>query len=164
MSNRILIVGALACLSAVAVAQSDQNNKAPVQGQTANTPDSASGQTAGKRMHKPMVMSTDASSKPAASTLGTGGKTANDDWTTAAKSDPKTGNGQTRVATGDVNGDGMPDATAKNSGHATEAITPAAASSNATQPRDVASGQTSGKRQHEPVAVTKASDAKPVQK
>jgi len=164
--NKLWIAVALAGLSAAAVAQSEASkDKAAVQGQSASAPDSASGQTAGKRMHKPMVMSNDASSNKVVPTVQRSGKTANDDWqATSAKTDSKLANGQVRVATGDVNGDGMTDATAKNSGHATEAITPAAASSNVTQPRDAASGQMSGKRQHQPVTVTKVSDAKPAQK
>ncbi len=160
--NKLWMAAAFACLSAAAVAQSEQNkDKAPVQDQSA----AASGQTAGKRMHKPLTISNEAASVKTAPTVQ-GGKTANDDWqATAAKSnDPKPGNGQTRVAVGDVNGDGVADATARNSGHATETLTPAVASSNVTQPRDAASGQSSGKRQHQPLTVTKVSDAKATQK
>ena len=169
--NKIWITGVLACLSAVAVAQSAQSNdKATTPGQSGTAPNAASGQTAGKRMHKPVTISKDDSSNKASATVQ-GGKMASDDWhavaaksTDPAPSNPKTGTAQPRVAVGDVNGDGVADATAKNSGHATEKLTSATASSNVTQPRDAASGQASGKRQHEPATATKESDAKPKQK
>jgi len=150
----------------VAVAQSEQSKeKAPTQGQGAGAP-AASDQTAGKRMHKPVSLSTDASSGQTAPTVVKGGKTSNDDWTngSAKNTDPKTGKGQSAVSAGDVNGDGVPDATAKNSGHATEKLTSATESSNGTQPRDAASGQATGKRQHDPVKITTEPDAKPIQK
>ena len=55
------------------------------------------------------------------------------------------------MAKGDVNGDGAPDvAASKNSAHATEAIT-ATSPSKVQNPRDVATGQASGKRQHQPL-------------
>jgi len=147
--NKLWIAGVLACLSVVAVAQSDQSkDKAPAQGQTANPPDAATGQAAGKRMHKP-VSATDASSSQA-TPVAKGGKTANDDWTTSAKTNDPKGKGQSPVVAGDVNGDGVADATAKNSGHATEAKT--------------ATGQATGKRQHEPVTATKQPDTKSTQK
>jgi hypothetical protein len=64
------------------------------------------------------------------------------------------------VATGDVNGDGAPDAAAsKNSAHATEAL--ATGSSTGQAPRDAAKGQTTGKRQHQPVTITKEADKAP---
>jgi hypothetical protein len=73
---------------------------------------------------------------------------------------------KTHVATGDVNGDGTTDATAgKNSAHATEAAsaTTSTAASKDQHPRDAASGQASGKRQHQPMTVNKANDKSPNQ-
>ena len=64
-----------------------------------------------------------------------------------------------RVATGDVNGDGHADLTAtsgSNSGHATQQST---ATTSAQTPRDATSGQASGKRQHDPLTVSKQVDA-----
>jgi hypothetical protein len=153
--NKIMMVAAVACLSAAASAQSAQTkDKAPAPSQSTGAPNADSAQTAGKRMHKPVTMVSDDSSKQAIPAVAKGGKTANDDWTTSAKSaDPKTSNAQPRVATGDVNGDGVADATAKNSGHASETL------KSATAPRDLATGHASGKRQHEPVVVTKQTDA-----
>jgi hypothetical protein len=62
------------------------------------------------------------------------------------------------VATGDVNGNGAPDMAA-NSAHATEAL--ATRSSTDQAPRDAAKGQTTGKRQHQPVTITKEADKAP---
>jgi FG-GAP repeat len=155
MSNKILMVGALACLSAVAVAQADQTKeKAPAQEQVTAPRDAQSGQASGKRMHKPVTMTAevgaqDATNKPS-------GKSAMDDWQapTAKTSQPKiTENNKSQVAAGDVNGDGKADVAAPGS------------SSDVKSPRDMATGQTSGKRQHEPVVTpAKATEGKPAQK
>jgi hypothetical protein len=165
MSNKFLMVGALACLSAVAVAQADQRKeKAPAQDQAAASQDAASGQTSGKRMHKPITMTAETGKE--ASTGKVTGKTAADDWQApAAKSTlPKT-QAQPRVATGDVNGDGKADASApKSPDRATLQNTAASStSSDGKSPRDLATGQSSGKRQHEPVTATKEPEAKPKQ-
>ena len=164
--KKILIAGALACLSAVAVAQSDQaKDKAPTQEQSTSGREAASGQASGKRMHKPVTVTAEEAAREVSTGKATGKTSAQDDWhTSSAKTvDPKTTNTQVRVATGDVNGDGVADANAKNSGHATESMS-AASPSNVTQPRDLATGQASGKRQHQPVTVTKESDEKSTKK
>ncbi len=78
------------------------------------------------------------------------GKTAQDEWqtpATAKTSAPANSNGQTRVATGDVNGDGKADAAINNS------------HSNIKNSKDAASGQASGKRMHGDITVTKSTDA-----
>lgn len=157
MIRKALVVG-FACWSVVAVAQSSGNGDQaanPKQSQQ----DAVSGLPSGKRMHKPMSVNTDADANaktPATTKAGgvSGGKSATDDWSTSsAKSNSGNGQGSTHVATGDVNGDGRADPTAtKNSGHATEQNAVAS-------PRDVATGQTSGKRQHDAVVVTKTQDA-----
>ena len=107
MSNKILMVGALACLSAVAVAQADQSkDKAPAQDQVAAPRDTASGQASAKRMHKPISVTAEVGVQDAAASKPTG-KTAMDDWQApAAKTSqqPKiTENNKSRVAAGDVN-------------------------------------------------------------
>jgi hypothetical protein len=163
MSNKILMVGALACLSAVAVAQSDQSKeKAPAQEQVTAPRDAQSGQASGKRMHKPMTVTAevgaqDATNKPT-------GKSATDDWQapTAKTSQPKiTENNKSRVAAGDVNGDGKADVAAPKAA----AQNTAASSSVVKSQRDMATGQTSGKRQHEPaVTPAKETEGKPAQK
>lgn len=168
MSNKILIVGALACLSAVAVAQSDQSKeKAPAQDQVTTPRDAASGQASGKRMHKPVTVTAEDSAREAATGKATGKTMASDDWQAPAakSSQPKTTQGQSRVAAGDVNGDGKADVAApKNPGQANLQNTAASStSSDVKSPRDLATGQASGKRQHEPVTVTKETAAKPKQ-
>ena len=102
--------------------------------------------------------------KPKPSTTQvSGNKTSMDDWTQRAvkpassSSDTKA----THVAVGDVNGDGRADVMVsnKNSAHATEAAASTAADSSKDQaPRDAASGQASGKRQHQPITITKETD------
>jgi len=169
MSNKILIVGALACLSAVAVAQSDQSQKSASPSpapstKAAQSPASAtSAQPADQRMHKPITVTAEVSSHDVASGKATGKKMASDDWEAPAakSSDPKSTPTPTRVATGDVNGDGKADVAAPKTGQATLQNT-SAASSDVKSPRDIATGQASGKRQHEPV--TKQSDPAPKQK
>jgi len=165
MSNKILMVGALACLSAFAVAQADQSkDKAPAQDQAAASRDAASGQASGKRMHKPITVTAEVGAQAAETSKPTG-KSAMDDWQTpAAKtSQPKiTENNKSRVAAGDVNGDGKADVAAPK---ASVQNTAASSSSDVKSPRDMATGQSSGKRQHEPVVTpAKETEAKPAQK
>jgi hypothetical protein len=157
--NKILLVG-FVCVSLGAFAQSSTDQGQTPQGQTPNAKtantktaaaphDAATGQTAGKRMHKPVEMQQEAGAAGQA-TETKGGKTASDDWTApAAAKTNSSNNGQpsTHVATGDVNGDGQPDLTATKSSGSTPS------------PKDAASGQATGKRQHEPVTVKKEVDA-----
>ena len=166
MSNKILIVSALACLSAVAVAQSDQGkdkDKAPTQAQTEAPQDAASAETA-KRMHKPITVTAEVGVQGAASKPT--GKTASDDWQTpAAKTtqQPKiTENNKSRVAPADVNGDGKADVAAPKA--PVQATSASSTSLDVKSPRDIASGQSSGKLQQAPVPPTKETDAKPKQK
>jgi hypothetical protein len=160
--NKILLVGFM-CLSLGAFAQSSADQGQASNAKTAAAPkDAASGQTAGKRMHQPVTIHSDAAAQDQATGKATGKKMASDDWSTkaAAKSaDSKSGQAGARVAAGDVNGDGRADLTAtKNSGHATEKNAVMNSSSSVQSPRDAASGQASGKRQHQPVTTTKPSD------
>jgi hypothetical protein len=118
-------------------------------------------------MHKPITATAEVGVQDAATTKPTG-KTASDDWQTpAAKtSQPKITENQKRVATGDVNGDGKADVAApKNPAQpATQNTAASSASSDVKSPRDLATGQASGKRQHEPVPPSKETEAKPKQK
>jgi hypothetical protein len=116
--------------------------------------DLATGQASGKRQYAPVIirkvsddegMAAREQQSPKAT-----GKTAQDDWTTpaAAKSNAPAGSSnQPRVATGDVNGDGKADA-AINTSH-----------SNIKNVKDAPSGQTTGKRQHADITITKSRDA-----
>jgi FG-GAP repeat len=168
MSNKILMVGALACLSAVAVAQSDQNKeKAPAQAQASGSQDAASAQTTGKRMHKPITVTAEVGVQDAAANKPTS-KTAVDDWQApAAKTtqQPKiTENNKSRVAAADVNGDGKADVAAPKAPATLQTTSATSASSDVKSPRDIATGQSSGKRQQEPATATKETEAKPKQK
>jgi len=156
--KKIWIGGALALLSVVAVAQSDQSKeKAPAPAQTVSPRDAASGQASGKRMHKPMLVTNDDASSRLLPTVNkvTPGDDTQDK--SAKSSDPNAG--KARVAAGDVNGDGVAETNAKNSGHATEKLTGPAESSSITHPRDAMSGQASGKRQHQPAPIRKEVEA-----
>ena len=184
MKNRILVV-AFACVSTFAAGQSDtskgQNNTQPASAAkevihrdlatrqastkivsqpagsnaTLNSSsdvtaprDLATGQASGKRQHEPVTLnkvnndssqSSRESSAPSVSEVvvtkpGDRKTTAQDDWQTPAKTQAP--------QSSDVNGDGKGDVTLSNG-------------SNVTKSRDLATGQASGKRQHEPVTVQK---------
>jgi len=148
MINKILMVGALACLSAVAMAQSDGNaGNTPQQGQSATSRDAASGLPSGKRMHKPVAVQDSSKGTPS-------GGSADRESSQPSVSEvvvTKPATESKPVATGDVNGDGMPDVAAT-SGSAKSGGQNAAGNSNGAH--DAASGQATGKRQHEPMNVS----------
>ncbi len=148
--NKIVLVG-LICLSLGAFAQSNnQQSQTGTEKSVASPRDAASGQASGKRMHKPMLVHRDLAARDAASGQASG-KTATSS-SSSASSTP-------RVATGDVDGDGRTEVKAvKDSGHATEKDAVLHSSSTIQSPRDAASGQATGKRQHKPVTVTKELD------
>jgi hypothetical protein len=165
MSNKILIVGALAVMSAVAVAQSDQSkDKARAQEQSVAPRDAASGQATGKRVHNPMTVTKGGSARETDPGKATGKPMASDDWqTSAAKTtQPKIVENKSQVAVGEINGDGKADLAAPNKpGQATVQNTSgSSASSDVKSPRDVATGQSTGRRQHEPTTATKDSETK----
>ena len=121
MNRKILLVG-FACLSAVAVAQSDGSQQksatpspAPSSHEVTSPRDAATGQASGKRMHKPMTVTSEDQALRESPTKASLGKTT------------------VRVAAGDVNGDGKADVAATG------------ASSDVKSPRDLATGQASGK-------------------
>jgi len=148
--NKILLVG-LVCLSMGAFAQSNaQQSQTGNEKSVAAPRDAASGQASGKRMHKPMLVHRDLAARDQA-TGQASGKTATSSSNSAGST--------TQVATGDVDGDGKADVTTvKNSGHATEKDAVLHSSSSVQSPRDAATGQASGKRQHKPITVTKEVD------
>jgi hypothetical protein len=115
--------------------------------------DQATGQASGKRQYQPVIIrkvSDDeaATTREQQSPKATGKTSAHDDWHAAAKTttdanhDGATASGQVRVAAGDVTGDGKADVSASSN-------------SDVKGPRDLATGQASGKRQHQPVTPTK---------
>lgn len=161
--KKILFVG-FVCLSLSAFAQSSSGQGQVSKGDTPAAKDSASGQLSGKRMHKPITMQDQATGQ--ASGKIDRNKTASDDWEApgvAAKGSSKSSNGskgESRVATGDVNGDGHADlTTTKGSGNATAKSAVMSSSSSSQNSRDAATGQASGKRQHQPVVIHKEVDA-----
>jgi hypothetical protein len=160
--KKMLLVG-FVCLSLGAFAQSSADQGQTSNAKTAAAPrDAASGQASGKRMHQTVTIQPDAAAKDQATGKANGGKTAMDDWSSSAAAKgngSKNGQSGTRVATGDVNGEGKADLTpAKNSGHATEKNAVMNSNSSVQSPRDAATGQASGKRVHQPATTTKQSD------
>jgi len=147
MTKKILVAG-FACWSVLAVAQaSGSEDQAASAAKDVHPKEVASGQASGKTV-TPMKLT---SAQPAIT-----------DNKKTASAEGQSGNGQARVATGDLNGDGRADVTAS-----TPASKPAvshavlsdpAASEQVKAPRDLATGQTSGKRQHQPVSIRKVSD------
>jgi|GEM_PF-2663745 len=182
MNSKILVVG-FACLSVVAVAQSSgSKDQAPKTSQVSTPRDAASGQASGKRSNKAENSTAPAVATPrdAQSGMATGKKTAHDDWHPSVTSSdqgansrvtkgdvngdgraevtasPSSGSSQTRVSAADLDGDGKADAAAapQNSGHVQNAVINNS-HSNIKSPRDVSTGQSSGKRQHEDRRVIK---------
>jgi type VI protein secretion system component Hcp len=161
--NTKILIAALAGLSLVAAAQSqtDKQEAKPSTTQTQSPRDTASGQATGRLEQKNLVHR-DLAARDVASGHATGKKSAQDDWEqTAAKPASGSDTKPSHVAVGDVNGDGHADVavSSKNSAHATEAAASTTAGSAKVQgPRDVASGQATGKRQHQPITITKEVD------
>jgi hypothetical protein len=153
MNNKILIAASV-CLSVFAAAQSQTDQPKP-------------STTQGSSLEQKNVVHRDLAARDMATGHASGKKSATDDWTQqnavstskAPTVKPVSSNSgaKARIATGDVNGDGVADKAAKNSAHATESVT-VTTPSKTQSPRDVATGQMSGKRQHQPVVVTKESD------
>lgn len=149
-------------MSVVAIAQSDNAKQKPASSTAVAAPrDSASGLPTGKRQYAPVVIrkvsddnvvaprdaqSGQASGKVAATTSAQPAITDNKKTTSAKGQD---GSGETRVAVGDVNGDGKADATTQ---------------PGVTSPRDSSTGMATGKRQHQPITITKEVGATSPQK
>jgi hypothetical protein len=161
--NTKILIAALAGLSVVAAAQSQtaKQKAQPSTTQTQSSRDAASGQASG-RLEQKNVVHRDLAAREVASGHATGKKTAQDDWQqTGAKPVSSSSDAKpSHVAVGDVNGDGRADVavSSKNSAHATEAAVSTSSSANVQAPRDVATGQASGKRQHQPLTITKSVD------
>jgi hypothetical protein len=182
MKKKILIVG-FACLSllAVAGAQSDKTSGQTASAKDAKPRDAASGQASGKmvqqpagshaalnsseqvsaprdvatgqasgkRQYAPVVIrkvsdDSSISAREAQSGMATGKATMSGQPAITENKKPvsgqQNGNSQTRVAAGDVNGDGKADLTVQH---------------DVKSPRDSSTGMATGKRQHQPMTVTK---------
>lgn len=171
MNKQILIAASVGLsLFAAAQSQTDKQKPKPAPTTTISPRDLPSGQSSGRteHLHQEGVIHRDLAARDLATGQASGKKSAQDAWqqqnaaapsVKPASSTSET-NAQPRVAKGDVNGDGA--AASKNSGHASETLD-ATGSSTAQGQRDVAKGQMSGKRQHQPVSVTKTNDKTPNQ-
>src|SRR5437773_12559202 len=150
MKSKILVLG-FACLSLVAVAQSNEKQSKEKQNQPSaavkSPRDAATGQASGRAMSDQKVVHRDLAARDAQSGKATGKKMAQDDWH------------QQRVAVGDVNGDGKADVTASGSAHASgQNAVINTSHPNIKNHRDMAPAPASGKRQHQPMTVSKAVD------
>jgi Type VI secretion system effector, Hcp len=136
-------------LSVVAVAQSNEKQSKEKQNQppaAVKSPrDIATGQASGRAMSDQKVVHRDLAARDAQSGKATGKKMAQDDWH------------QQRVAVGDVNGDGKVTASSSAQGSGQNAAVNTS-HSNIRNQRDMATGQASGKRQHQPLTVSKEVD------
>jgi hypothetical protein len=167
MKTKILVLG-FACLSLVAVAQSDKKQAPDSKSHEVQSPrDAASGQATGKSMNsqaKPAV----ATAREASTGMATGKAAKPGEAqvvSVAASSDQKPPKGQVRVSVGDVNGDGVPDAATQTPGQGTGQNSAINNShSNIKNTRDAATGQASGKRMHKSITVTKDHDPEPATK
>jgi len=136
MKSKIVVFG-FVLVSVFAVAQSSSNQADKKSSDDKQAREASTGKATGKMAQDKAEANSE--SLKTVSDVKTTGKTkpmASDDW--QAK----------KVATGDVNGDGKTDATA-------------ASSSDVKAPRDIATGQASGKRQHQPVSLKKEDEQKP---
>src|SRR2546427_160608 len=150
MKSKILLLG-FACLSLVAVAQTNEKQSKEKQNQAAaavkSPRDVATGQASGKARSDQKVVHRDLAARDPQSGKATGKKMAQDDWH------------QQRVAVGDVNGDGKADVTANGSAHASgQNAVINNSHSNIKNSREIMTGQASGKRQHQPLTVSKEVD------
>ena len=165
MKNKILIAASVG-LSLFAAAQSQTDNQKPKPSttQTQSPRDLASGQASGRSMDQKAkdggIVHRDLAARDIATGQSSGKKTAQDDWHQQSAAKPVSSVSETkatsRVAVGDVNGDGTADvAASKNSAHATEAAASTTSSPKVQAPRDTATGHASGKRQHQPPIIIK---------
>ncbi len=181
MTKKILIAG-FACWSVIAVAQSSgSKDQAASAAQTkdAHPKEAATGQATGRvaPMHNGLEGKM-SSGQPAITENKklTSAQPAITENKKTASAQEQNGNGQVRVAAGDVNGDGKADVTATSSSNPKGQVRVAAGDvngdgkadaainnshSNIKNTKDAGSGQTSGKRMHGDITVTKGADAAP---
>jgi hypothetical protein len=135
MKSKILVLG-FALISVFAVAQSSNKTDSAKKSSDTKQSPAAAVQPAVKMTPDKMEAGSESIKKVA--DVSTKAKpSAADDW--QAK----------QAATGTTNGDGKADATASSS-------------SDVKAPRDIATGQASGKRQHQPVSLKKEDEQKPL--
>ena len=158
--NRKILISVLAFMPVIAMAQSDNAKQKPASSTPVAAPrDSASGMATGKRQYAPVIIRKvsddsvvaprDAQSGQASGKVAASGQPAITDNKKTPSPKGQDGSAQTRVAVGDVNGDGKADVTTQ---------------SGVTSPRDSSTGMATGKRQHKPLTITKEVDATSPQK
>ncbi len=146
--KKILVVG-FACLSLLAVAQTNGTGATASKNTKASASrDAASGQASGKKSSADRESSAPSVSEVTVKKPVAPGRESSQPSVSEATVKAPSGT-QGHVAVGDVNGDGMPDrAASKGSSSGTRQTTNG----------EVAKGQTSGKRQHEPLQIKKVID------
>jgi hypothetical protein len=151
--KKMILAVTVAGLSVLAVAQSDKKKEVKQSDPVVSPRDSSTGMASGKRNGydvkeaKGAVTEENAASgkvtpekvEAGSDTLRTASEVSSGKATGKAKTTAQDDWKQQRVAAGDVNGDGKAEVAA---------------------PRDAASGQASGKRQHQPMLVNKGEDEK----
>ena len=162
-----ILIAALAGLSLLATAQTQSNDKKgpakqAMDGTTAR--ETGSGQASGRaavQLHSQGVVHRDLAAREASSGMATG-KTAVADMDGDGRADRTAGSGynvknqtKARVAAGDVNGDGTADATATTNSNGAAKSATAAGQTGVKSPRDASSGMPTGKRQHQPMTISK---------
>jgi hypothetical protein len=148
--KKILIVG-FACLPLIAVAQTNGTGAAASKNTKASgSREVASGKASGKRGSSDRESSAPSVSEVTMKAPTRGGRESSQPSVSEATVKAPSG-GQGHVATGDLNGDGMPDVAASKGSSNGKGQNSANDS--------LAHGQTSGKRQHEPVRIKKEIDA-----
>ena len=165
MNNKILIAASIGLsLFAAAQSQTDKQKPKPSTTQSQSPRDLASGQSSGRSVDQKAkdggIVHRDLAARDIATGQSSGKKTAQDDWHQQSAAKPVSSVSETkatsRVAVGDVNGDGTADvAASKNSAHATETAASPTGSPRVSAPRDAATGHTTGKRQHQPFTISK---------
>ena len=149
MKKTFLVLG-IACASLFAVAQSDtQKNQNGQSNAAATTRDAATGQASGKRMHKPMMLSTDQSSQADAQSVNTARETSSGMATGRREASTGMATGKASVqsprdaATGQASGKQM---------QATDSNTqPAAYEQSVTTAREASSGMATGRTAQAPM-------------
>lgn len=162
--RRKILIAAFASLSLLAAAQTQSNEKkdTPKAGTEVKSPrDRATGQASGRaagHVEAQGIVHRDVAAREA-STGQASGKAAVADVDSDGKADRTKGAGydvksqtKARVAAGDVNGDGAADTTATSNSNSS---TKDAAATGVKSPRDAASGMPTGKRQHQPLSISK---------
>jgi hypothetical protein len=152
MKSKIAIAGfVFASTFAVAQLGLHQNATARTGATLQSSRDAATGQASGRKFNKRATEDTFANTNASATARDAATGQASGKRTHGSAQTSANSNAQLKgVAAGDVNGDGAVEQSADSNG-SLQSSTGASASAGVKSPRDAASGQASGKRQHQPV-------------